>query len=66
MKKQLIKQCTAKYTPNMLVSMCQNYPGQFVLMTPVEATPEETYHILSPGLTLEEVSDALLCYCICF
>lgn len=35
----------------------QKYPGKFVLITPVEPTPEEIYRILSPRLVVEEVSD---------
>jgi hypothetical protein len=33
--------------------MRQKYPGQFVLITPVDPTPEETYRILSPRLAVE-------------
>ena len=35
----------------------QQYPGRFVLITPVESTAEETYEILSPRLIFEERSD---------
>lgn len=35
----------------------QQYPGQFVLITPVESTAEEKYQILSPRLIIEEISD---------
>jgi hypothetical protein len=32
----------------------QEYPGEFVLMTPVRQEAEETYRILSPQLVVEE------------
>ncbi len=35
----------------------QKYPGKFVLITPVDPTPEEIYRMLSPRLVDEEVSD---------
>lgn len=35
----------------------QKYPGKFVLITPVDPTPEEIYRILSPHLVVEEASD---------